>query len=332
METLGDRGMVTDDLLALYRELATGDMGLIISGGIFVRKDGQIAPGELAADTDETIPSLRKLADTVHEAGGKITAQLLHAGWLCRPEITGFQPVAPSSAVNPRTKAEVRELSGDEIHEIIVSYVQAAQRVIEAGFDAVQLHSAHGRLPCMFLSPAANRRDDEWGGSPEKRARFLRQICQGIRNVAGHDYPILVKLGLKDYHPEGKPLAEGIATAKVLESDGVDSIEVSEGFEAELGYHIRKDAVSPYYIEECRQARQALSLPLILVGGMRVLKDMQAVLDEGIADAISMCRPFIMEPHIVRKFREGLTSESECTSCNGCLRFQQGERHLCILT
>lgn len=331
MDTLGDQGRVTDDLLTLYRELATGEIGLIISGGIYVRKDGQITPGELAADTDETIPSLRKLADTVHEAGGKIAAQLLHAGWAGRPEVTGSQPVAPSSTVHPYTKVEARELTGDEILEIIESYVKAAQRAIEAGFDAVQLHSAHGRLPCTFLSPAANRREDEWGGSPEKRARFLRQICQGIRNIAGHDYPILVKLGLKDYHPEGKPLAEGIATASTLESDGVDSIEVSEGFEAELGYHIRQDEMNPYYTEECRQARQALSIPLILVGGMRALKDMQAVLDEGIADAISMCRPFIMEPHIVRKFREGLTSESECTSCNGCLRLVQGERHRCTL-
>ena len=331
MDTLGDQGRVTDELLAFYRELAAGEIGLIVSGGIYVRKDGQIALGELAADTDETIPSLRKLAETVHKAGGKIAAQLLHAGWAGRPEVTGSQPVAPSSTVHPYTEIEARELTGDEILEIIESFVQAAQRAMEAGFDAVQLHSAHGRLPCAFLSPAANRREDEWGGSPEKRARFLRQICRGIRNMAGPDYPVLVKLGLKDYHPEGKPLAEGITSAKSLESDGVDNIEISEGFETELGYHIRQDEMRPYYTEECRQARQALSLPLILVGGMRAIKDMQAVLDEGIADAISMCRPFIMEPHLVRKLREGTTSESECTSCNGCLRLMQGERLQCTL-
>jgi len=331
MDTLSDQGKVTDDLLALYRELAEGEIGLIISGGIYVRKDGQIVPGELAADTDETIPSLRRLTDTVHEFGGKIAAQLLHAGWAAHPGLTGFQPVAPSSTVHPFTKVESRELSGDEIYELIESFVKAAQRAIEAGFDAVQLHSAHGRLPCTFLSPAANRREDEWGGSPDNRARFLRQICQGIRNIAGPDYPILVKLGLKDYHPAGKSLAEGIAAARALESDGVDNIEVSEGFEAELHYHIRQDEMSPYYIEECRKTRQALNIPLIQVGGMRELKDMQAVLDEGIADAISMCRPFIMDPHIVRKFREGLTNGSDCTSCNDCFKFQQGERFQCSL-
>ncbi|MCP4624002.1 MAG: NADH:flavin oxidoreductase [bacterium] len=329
MDTLADEGKVTDDLLALYRELVEGETGLVITGGIYVRKDGQIVPGELAADTDETIPSLKKLTDAVHRAGGKIAAQLLHAGWGSHPNITGSQPLAPSPIVHPFMKEESRELSGDEILELIDAYVQAAQRAVEAGFDAVQLHSAHGRLPCTFLSPAANRREDEWGGSPENRARFLRLICQGIRARVGRDYPILVKLGLKDYHPEGKPLAEGISTAKALESDGVDCIEVSEGFEAELHYHIRRDEMSPYYTEECRQTRQALSIPLIQVGGMRELKDMQSILDNGTADAVSMCRPFIMDPHIVRKFREKLTHESDCISCNDCFKFLPGVRFQC---
>jgi 2,4-dienoyl-CoA reductase-like NADH-dependent reductase (Old Yellow Enzyme family) len=329
MDTLADQGMVTDDLVALYRELVEGETGLIITGGIYIRKDGQIVPGELAVDTDETIPSLKKLTDAVHQAGGKIVAQLLHAGWASHPLITGSQPLAPSPTVHPFTKVESRELSGEEILELIESYVGAAQRAVAAGFDAVQLHSAHGRLPCTFLSPAANRREDEWGGSVEKRARFLRLICRGIRARVGRDYPILVKLGLKDYHPEGKSLADGISTAKALESEGVDCIEVSEGFEAELHYHIRRDEMSPYYTEECRQARQALSIPLIQVGGMRELKDMQSILDENIADAISMCRPFINNPHIVREFREKLTSESDCISCNDCFKFRPGERHQC---
>lgn len=329
MDTLSDQGMVTDDLIALYRELADGETGLIISGGIYVRKDGQIVPGELAADTDETIPSLKKLTDAVHQAEGKIAAQLLHAGWASHPHITGSEPLAPSPIVHPFSNVASSQLSGDEILELIESYVAAAQRAAAAGFDAVQLHAAHGRLPCTFLSPAANRRTDEWGGSAENRARFLRLICRGIRAQLGRDYPILVKLGLKDYHPEGKPLADGISTAKMMESEGVDCVEVSEGFEAELHNHIRRDEMSPYYTEECSQTRRALSIPLIQVGGMRELKDMQSVLDENIADAVSMCRPFINNPHLVREFRKGLTSESGCISCNDCFKFQPGERFRC---
>ncbi len=330
-DNLAYEGMVTDAQVSLFRELAQGEIGLIVTGGLYPTKEGKGPAGQTAADTDETTPYIRRLVNVVHENGGKIAAQIMHCGWLVRPEVSGFQPVGPSAMVNPHTGIQVRELSGDEIHELVDHYVQAARRVIEAGFDAVQLHGAHSWLISAFLSPATNKREDEWGGSLEKRANFARRICQGIRKLAGPDYPLLIKLGLQDYHPEGKSTAEGIETARLLETDGVDAIEVSEGLESALRYHIRLDATSPYYIEECRQARRVLSLPLILVGGMRKVQDMQAVLDEGVADAISMCRPFIMDPHTVRKFRENLTNESECTSCNGCLELMRKKELRCIL-
>jgi len=332
VENLGQGGMVTDSLIALYRELARGQVGLIVTGALFVKKSGQIFPGELGAHTDDTIPGLKKLAKEVHEYGGKIAAQLLHAGWNCRPEITGSQPEGPSAMVAPHTGLQLRELSGEEVHELVELFVQGARRAIEAGFDAIQLHGAHSHLMSSFLSPVTNRREDEWGGSPEKRFRFVHRIYKGIRELAGPDYPIFIKLGLKDYHPEGKSLAEGIETAKSLEADRIDAIEISEGVETERAHHIRLDATSPYYLEECRRAREVLSLPLILVGGMRALKDMDAVIDEGMADAISMCRPFIMDPHIVRKFREGSADESECTSCNGCLGEMRKGDFQCVLT
>lgn len=318
-EGFGDAGMVTDSILRLYGELSRGEVGLIITGGLFPKKDGQITHGQTGAHVDESIPGLAKLVRTVHENGGKIAAQLMHSGSACLPEVTGFQPVAPSSVVNPRTGGQVRELPGDEIEELVELFVQAARRVIEAGFDAIQLHGAHSHLISSFLSPATNKRNDAWGGSPERRYSFLSKIYQGIRKLSGPDYPILAKLGLVDYHSDGKSLSEGIDTARSLEAEGIDAIEVSQGLDGKGASHIRPDATSPYYLQECRQARQVLSLPLILVGGMRQLPDMQAVLDEGVADAVSMCRPFIMDPHIVRRFREGLVPASECNSCNGCL-------------
>ncbi len=330
-DNLAEDGMVTDAQVDLFRELAQGEIGLIVTGGLYPTKEGKGPTGQTAVDTDETTASLRRLVNVVHENGGKIAAQIMHCGWLVRPEVSGFQPVGPSAIVNPYTGIQVRELSGNEIHELIDHYVQAARRVIEAGFDAVQLHGAHSWLISAFLSSATNKRVDEWGGSPEKRVNFLRRICQGIRRLASPDYPLLVKLGIQDYHPEGKSTAEGIETARLLEMDGVDAIEVSEGLEAEHGHHIRLDTTSPYYVEECRQARRILSLPLILVGGLRKVEEMQVILDEGVADAISMCRPFIMDPHIVRKFREYSTDESDCTSCNGCLLSVRENEHRCTL-
>jgi 2,4-dienoyl-CoA reductase-like NADH-dependent reductase (Old Yellow Enzyme family) len=318
MDNMGANSQVTEAQISLYRDLARGEVGLIISHGIFPSPNGQAGPGQLGAHTDENIPSLKKLTDVVHENGGKVAAQLLHGGWQCNPQFIGKLPVGPSPVIHPFKGNQIKGLSRDEVYEEIEHFVQAARRLIEAGFDGVQLHGAHSWLISAFLSPVTNKRDDEFGGTAEKRANFVTQIYNGIRRVAGPEYPIFIKLGLKDYHPEGKSLAEGIKTAVIFEKIGMDSIEISEGMEADRGHHIRPGAISPYYVEDCRQARQALHLPLILVGGMRQLKDMEQVLQDGIADAVSMCRPFVMDPYLVKKFREGVATSSACISCGGC--------------
>lgn len=319
MDNMADEGMVSGAEVNLYRELGKGEIGLIVSHGLFPTKEGQCSPGQLGVHIDESIPSLKRLVSVVHEYNGKIAAQILHGGWRCHPEVTGLPPVGPSATVNPHSQVQIRELTSDEIYELVESYVQAARRIIEAGFDAIQMHGAHSWLLSTFLSPVTNKRDDEWGGSNEKRSNLIRQICRGIRQIVGPDFPILIKLGIKDYHPMGKPVSAGVEQAKLLEMEGIDAIEVSEGIEEDPSHHIRLDAMSPYYIEECQQVREALSIPVILVGGMRKLRDMQAVIDEKVADAISMCRPFIMDPYLVKNFRAGLTDSSECVSCNECL-------------
>lgn len=317
-DNLGVEGQVSDAQLRLYDTLSRGEIGLIISGGLYPTRDGMGTGGQLSAETDAAIPSLRKLVRTVHANGAKIAGQLLHCGFRSREAVTGVPPVGPSEIVDSESGGRVRGLSSTEIHEMIDLYVQASRRVIEAGFDAVQLHAAHGWFLSAFLSPVMNLREDEWGGCLENRARFLRLILKGIRNLAGPDYPLLLKLGLKDYHPQGKTVDEGIAVARLLEEDGVDCIEISEGIEEKWGHHIRKDAVHPYYLDECRQARLILKKPVILVGGMREFGDMQAVLDQDIADAVSFCRPLIQDPHIIVKYRNGETARSSCVSCNEC--------------
>ena len=145
------------------------------------------------------------------------------------------------------------------------------------------------------------------------------------------NHPVLIKLGIKDYHPKGKSAEEGIEQAKLLEASGVDAIEVSEGLEEDFFHHIRPGIISPYYLEECRQVKKAVSIPVILVGGMRELKDMQAVIDDGIADAVSMCRPFIMDPYLVKKLRDGSSRGSKCTSCNECMARMQEGKLRCVL-
>jgi 2,4-dienoyl-CoA reductase-like NADH-dependent reductase (Old Yellow Enzyme family) len=325
MDSMADHGITSQREIELYRELGQGDIGLIISHGLYPTKEGQCSPGQLSVHSDEAIRSLKSLVGAVHQGGGKIAAQILHGGWMCTRDVTGMDPVGPSPVVHPRSGAIVRQLSSSEIHELVAGYGRAAARIIEAGFDGIQLHGAHSWLISAFLSPATNLRNDEWGGSLENRARFVRELYRSIRIVAGHDYPILIKLGLKDYHPQGKTVAEGIRVAGLLEQDGFDAIEISEGLEQDFFHHIRRSTVAPYYLDESRQARKELSLPLMLVGGMRTVIDMQRVLDEGVADAISMCRPFIMNPRLVRDLSSGLAGASECNSCNECMaRMNEG--------
>ncbi len=318
MDGMADNGKVSDAEVKLYTALGSGEIGLIMSHGISPTREGQVGPGQVSAQKDEDIPSLKRMTDAVHKGGGRIAAQFLHGGWMCREEVTGLQPVGPSDVVHPRSGKQIRGLSGDEVYQLVEDYIKATRRLIEAGFDGVQLHGAHSWILSAFLSPVTNKRDDEWGGSNEKRTNLVRHICRGIRKMAGLDFPIMVKLGIKDYHPEGKSMQDGIEQAKLIEEAGCDSIEVSEGLEEDFFHHIRQDAMSPYYLEEGKLAKQALSTPVMLVGGMRNLSDMQAAIDSGAADAISMCRPYIMDPHLVKHMREGKVDGSDCTSCNGC--------------
>ena len=331
MDSMADNGRVSDRELALYTGLGKGGIGLIVSHGLYPTKEGQCSPRQLSVHTDEAIPSLRRLVEVVHRNGGRIAAQILHGGWMCDPKITGVAAVGPSEVVHPRSGANIKELSEPEILELIDAYGKVARRVVEAGFDAIQLHGSHSWLISAFLSPATNRRQDEWGGSGEKRARFVRELYRRIRKTVGPDYPVLIKLGLVDYHPRGKSILEGIEQARLLEQDGFDAIEVSEGLEEDFFHHIRRDTVSPYYLDECKQARKALSLPLILVGGMRKVRDMQKVLDENTADAVSMCRPFIMNPNLVEDLRKGLSDGSACTSCNECMATMRDGNLRCVL-
>ena len=331
MDNMGSNGMVTEAQLEVYRDLSLGEIGLIISSGIFPSKNGQAGIGQLGAHTDETIPSLKKITDVVHKNNGKVAAQLLHGGWQCNPEFIGQQPIGPSSLIHPSGGILIKGLSKDEVYEEIENFVQAGRRLVEAGFDSIQFHGAHSWLISAFLSPATNKRDDEFGGSAEKRANFVVQIYKGIRRIAGPHYPIFIKLGLKDYHSQGKSLNEGLKTAAILEKIGMDAIEISEGLEEERSHHIRLDALSPYYLDECRQARLILKRPIILVGGMRQLKDIEQVLKEDIADAVSMCRPFVMDRYIVKKFHDGVATISACTSCNGCIGLNRTTLR-CVLT
>jgi len=192
-ETMADdRGAVTDQYVALYEELARNDVGLIFTGHLYVATRGRYARRQTGIYADDLVPGLRRVADAVHRHGGKIFAQVAHAGSQSRVE-AGVPPLAPSAVPNALTGRDVPAAAEDEIAEAIQAFADGARRAVEAGFDGVHIHAANGYLISEFSSPTANRRDDEWGGTPSKRDRFIVEVARAVRAAVPADKPVLLK-------------------------------------------------------------------------------------------------------------------------------------------
>ena len=330
-----EQGEITDDMIRLYSRLAQGSIGLIITGFAYVHRSGQAFLRQTAIDRDDIIPGLKKLADCVHEYDAKIAIQLVHCGknsWVVRER--GEVPLAPSWLENNPALTH-RAMTEAEIEDMIDAFGRAARRAREAGFDAIQLHAGHSYLFSQFLSPHSNQRTDRWGGNLENRLRFHMGVVRSIRQSVGQDYPLLIKLGVRDGSENGLTLEEGCTVARRLSASGVDAIEVSEGLEKTRANHIRKNVKlrdgEAYYAEWAREVKKVVNVPVILVGGMRSFDIMERLVQENYTDAISMCRPFIREPGIVHRWQTEDLGPAKCISCNLCLeRVRGGQPVECV--
>ncbi|MFH0945671.1 MAG: NADH:flavin oxidoreductase [Planctomycetota bacterium] len=331
-ERLGDEdGRALPRQAEMYRELVRGGVGLIITGHLFVARSGIAHPEMVGIHDDSMIPSLAALAGAVHEEGGKIAAQINHGGAQCFPEVVS-DPMAPSAIESKMLRQPAREITTDEIEELIDAYRQAARRARQAGFDAVQIHAAHGYLISEFLSPFVNRREDQWGGDRARRRRMLQEVCRAVRREVGPDYPVFVKLGVIDGVEGGLTLHESLETVAELETLGLDAVEVSGGFggrDLNSRAGVGKRVEEAYFREEVRAVRQATRLPVIMVGGMRSRRVMDEVLANNEADFISLCRPLICEPDLPNKLRTGKAETSACRSGNRCWPLAIGEGVRC---
>jgi len=323
-------GEATPAQAAVYSDLARGGVGMIITGHAYVTPPGKAHPEMLGAYDDELIPGLRTLADAAHAEGGKIALQINHGGRQCSPESVA-EPMAPSAVATQNGRLP-REMSHDDIYAAIDAYSRAAGRAQLAGFDAVQIHGAHGYLIGQFLSPQANRRSDAWGGDFERRLRFLATVCEAVRGRVGRDYPVLIKLGMSDnleQVPDGLAPEDGARIAGRLAGLGLDAIEVSGGYGGRSDYNGRLGVGSKvpeaYFRSLAQQAKAATSLPVILVGGLRSRAVMDEVLASGDADLISICRPLICEPGLPNRLQSGEVTASACISGNRCWPSGMGE-------
>ncbi len=317
-----DDGEVTPKLTQTMIDLAEGGVGLIISGHAYISPEGQAGPWQMGIYKDELIDGLKTMTDAVHVAGGKIIAQLAHAGNFAIKALTK-QPPHVVSDFDGLSKSPRHELTREDIKNLVAAFANAAKRAKDAGFDGVQIHSAHGYLFSQFLSPAYNRRDDEYGGPIENRARIHLETYNAIRDAVGKDYPVLIKINSEDCIENGLTLEDSIAAAKMLTDAGIDAIELSGGTIVSKKLSpsragINKEEKEAYFKEAATAYKKAIDVPLILVGGMRSLNVAEQTINNGIADYISMCRPFIREPGLINRWQSGDTSPAKCKSDNLC--------------
>jgi len=327
-------GRATPALADLLGRLARGGVGLIISGHAYVSPKGKAHPEMLSVHCDEMLPGLKTLADAVHENGGRIAMQINHGGRQCATACTP-ETLAPSPVPIPSGRSP-REMTGAEIVEAVDAFGKAARRAQAAGFDAVQLHGAHGYLIGQFLSPHTNRRRDAWGGDFERRLRFLAAVCEAVRGAVGSDYPVLVKLGMMDNVervPDGLNADEGARIVSRLAELGLDAVEVSGGYDGGSDFNSRlavgSKAPEAYFRELARRARASTHLPVILVGGLRSRAVMDEVLASGDADMISLCRPLIREPDLPNRLRSGEATAAACISGGRCWPRGRGQGIAC---
>ena len=331
-----DDGAVTPKLRQTMVDLAKGGVGLIISGHAYVSPEGQAGPWQLGIYKDELVDGLKDMCDAVHAAGGKIVTQLAHAGHFAVKEITGQPPHVASNFEGLSTSPR-HELTQEDIQKLVKAFSAAAKRAKEAGFDGVQIHSAHGYLLSQFLSPAYNRREDEYGGPIENRVRVHLEICTAIRDVVGKNYPVLIKINSEDCIENGLTIENSVAAAKMLAGAGIDAIELSGGTlssgklsPSRTG--VNKEEKEAYFKEAAAAYKNAIHVPLILVGGMRSLTVAEKIITSGTADYISMCRPFIREPGLIQRWQSGDTRPAKCKSDNLCFKpALEGKGILCVV-
>ena len=315
-------GGCTPKLIDLMAALADGGVGLIITSHAYVSPEGQAGPWQLGAYKDELVPGLESMTKAVHDKGGKIVMQLAHAGYFSFAKLTGRTPMAPSN-VEGFAKGPRREMAIEDIQKVVNAYGQAARRAQLAGFDGVQIHSAHGYLLNQFLSPAFNQRNDLYGGDIRNRARALIEVLGSVRSAVGRDYPVLVKLNCQDFIENGLTPEDSLRVGPMLTENGIDAIELSGGVLiggklSPVRMGIKSEAKEAYFQQEAMAFKEKVDVPLILVGGNRSFQVAERLIDEGVADYISMSRPFIREPDLINRWKSGDLSRATCLSDNMC--------------
>lgn len=331
-----ERGLPTQRLFDHFVKLARGGCGLIVAGSTYVTQKGRGHRFQAGMVTDEQVDAWRRAFAQVHKANGLIAVQLNHAGLESRPKYNGGFPGAGPTATSPKSK----EMTVDDIEEVVDAFIAAGKRAFSAGADAIQLHAAHGYLLAEFISPLWNKRTDAFGGDVSRRFEVVRRILVGLRKELPAKFPIFIKMNGHDIEGGGVTLETALQTAKMAVAAGVDALEVSSG-SGRKPYSVMGDMplselypdpsrrqkmekrfadikFSPMFnIDYAAKVKEAVNVPIISVGGFRNVDDVNSVIAAGKCDMVSLSRPFIRNTSIVNEFKKG--NASTCVNCNRCL-------------
>jgi 2,4-dienoyl-CoA reductase-like NADH-dependent reductase (Old Yellow Enzyme family) len=343
-------GLVTDELIGYHLAPARGGVGLTTVAYLAVAPEGR-THREVITVNAESAPGLARLADAVHETGAKIAGQLGHAGPVANGRSNGVHALAASKMPSPLSMQMIRSATEADITRITGDYVRAARILVDAGFDVLEIHMAHGYLLSSFLAPGQNRRKDAWGGSLEQRSRFARQVARVVREEVGDAAAVTAKIGMTEGSKAGFSMPESLEFAQMLEADGhLDGLELSAGssllnpmylfrgdvpiaeFAANMPPLVRVGMKTPFgkgfmksypfheaYLEEKALAfRQAVGLPLILLGGVNTRETMARAMQEGF-DFVALGRALLREPDLVNRMIAGETDAGVCSHCNRCM-------------
>lgn len=303
-----DDGVVTKKLLDYYDEKSKGGyLGLVITEHMYVRADGIAHKGQLSVSRDSDVEGLAQLAKTIHNNNSKAIAQISHAGSNTTPEITGCEVISASAVRNPSSNNNngpvPHGMSIAEIKDLVNSFATAALRVKKAGFDGVEIHSAHAYLLNQFYSPLSNKRTDGYGGSLAKRLRIHLEIVKAIRNAVGDDFIIAIRLGASDYMPGGNAINDGVEASTLLEKAGVDILDISGGF---CGTSRADNKLPGYFSDSSAAIKQKVNVPVILTGGITEKKTAEKLLETSNADLIGIGRAMLKDSLWAKKAIESL--------------------------
>jgi 2,4-dienoyl-CoA reductase-like NADH-dependent reductase (Old Yellow Enzyme family) len=354
-EGMARDAVVSDGLVEFHRRMAGGGVGMTTLAYVSVSSDGRTYRHQLWM-RDEVVEGLARLTSAVHAEGAAAAVQLGHSGYFANRGATGAQPIGPSRVFNPAGLAFSRAASDEDLSRIEADFAAAAVFAVQAGFDAVEVHLGHGYLLSQFLSPFTNRRKDEYGGSIDNRARMPRRVMRAVRRAlsstpGGERVAVTAKLNMDDGFRGGLELADGVAVARMLERDQtVDALELTGGFTSKTPMYLMRGDVplaemidhersavrrlglrvagrrfmqaypfeEAFFLPQARQVRQAVSLPLILLGGITRLETMTKALEEGF-EFVALGRALLRDPDLPRKLQAKEVDSSECIPCNKCV-------------